>query len=114
MPKPDDKLFVCISEMRKPEALMAHMPAHKDWLREQDRHGRVVATGARLPLGAGGVQIFAAADRDEMEAILASDPLVEHGVAANWIFEFQLNDRPDRGRLMEHFFGAEFAAGLGS
>ncbi|WP_216825833.1 YciI family protein [Ruegeria sp. EL01] len=109
MPHPGDNLFACISQIRKPDRIQDHMPAHVDWLKERDLEGRVVATGAQLPLGSGGVQIFAAANLEEMEAMLATDPLVAGGVTENWVFEFQLNDEPNRGRLMNYFFDASFS-----
>jgi len=110
MPRSEDNLYACISQFRRPDKLQEHFAEHMEWLREQDSRGHVVVTGASLPLGSGGVQIFAAANMKEMEAIIASDPLSKHGVAANWIFEIQMNKQPDRSRLMDHFFGTEFAA----
>jgi len=80
------------------------------WLKKQDGLGRTVATG-RQASGTGGICIMAAQSRDEMLEILATDPFEIHGCASYWVFELEPNPVPDRGRLMDYFFGADFAAG---
>lgn len=109
MPNPNDNLFACISQFRQPpEILQEHLVAHLEWLSELDKQGRVVASGAQEPLGAGGVTIFSAANRAEMDSILITDPFYVNGVSAHWLFEFKKNDAPYTGRLMEFFFSEEF------
>lgn len=109
MPKHSDNMFACISQFRRSaDVLMEHLPSHLEWLASLDRQGRVVATGAQEPLGAGGVMILTAANRVEMDELLQSDPFNVHGAVAYWVFEFKRNDAPYAGRLMEHFYGEEF------
>jgi uncharacterized protein YciI len=106
-------IFVCISQYKKPLAEVdLHLPAHIDWLKKQDSLGRTVVTGRQVP-GTGGICIMAAQSRDEMLEIMATDPFQVHGCASYWIFELEPNPVPDRGRLMDYFFGAAFAAGNG-
>lgn len=103
-------IFVCVSQYKKPlTEVLVHLPQHMVWLAEQDRLGRIVATG-RQASGAGGICIMAAQSRDEMLEILATDPFEIHGCAAYWTFELEPNPAPDRGRLMDYFFGSDFAA----
>ncbi|CAH2396160.1 YciI family protein [Mesorhizobium escarrei] len=109
MPSKGDNIFVCISQYRKPIAEVdIHLPAHIEWLKEQDRNGRTIATGRQVP-GTGGVNIMAAQDRQAMLDILATDPFTAHGCSSYWIFEFELNPDPHKGRLMDHFFREDFS-----
>jgi uncharacterized protein YciI len=108
MPRPGDHIFVCVSQYQKSLAdVDQHLEDHIRWLKAQDRDGRTVATGRQVP-GVGGVNIMAARDKDEMRAILATDPFQKHGCSAYWIFEFELNPDPDKGRLMDYFFNSDF------
>lgn len=62
----------------------AHMEAHQAYLRENK--GRIILAGARRldPDGApvGGLWIFEADSREEVEAIIARDPFQIHGLRA--------------------------------
>ncbi|MBZ7924779.1 YciI family protein [Ensifer adhaerens] len=111
MPSPGDNIFVCISQYMKPlSEVDAHLPAHMEWLQEQDRAGRTIATGRQVS-GTGGVNLMAARDRNEMLEILGTDPFQVHGCSSYWIFEFELNPDPAKGRLMDYFFSDAFSAG---
>lgn len=105
MPRPDDNIFVCVSQYQMPrDQVVKHVPEHREWLKEQDAKGRVIATG-RQASGLGGILVMAARDEQEMRGIVAEDPLQVHGCTAYWIFEFQLNPDPEsRGELMGYFF----------
>ena len=107
MPRRDDRLFVCVSQYQKPvEQVREYVPEHREWLKEQDEKGRVIATG-RQASGTGGVLVMAARDEAEMREIVDTDPLQVNGCTAYWLFEFQLNPDPEhQGALMRHFFAS--------
>ena len=105
------RLFACISQYLKPsEAIEPHIADHIAWLGEQDAAGRLVASGRQCP-PSGGVIVLAGRDKTEIRALLAGDPFAISGCAAYWIFEFELNPEPIRGRLMTHFLGEDFRGG---
>ena len=100
-------LFACISQYLRPAAeIEPHIAAHIDWLGEQDAAGRLVASGRQVP-PTGGAIILAGKSREAIQALLATDPFAVHGCASYWIFEFELNPAPIRGRLMNHFLGMD-------
>ncbi len=103
-------LYACISQyLRPPAEIDPHVAAHITWLGEQDAAGRLVASGRQLP-PSGGAIILAGESREAVQALLATDPFVVHGCASYWIFEFELNPDPIRGRLMDYFLSEAFGA----
>lgn len=107
MPRKNDQLFVCVSQYQVPvEQVREHVAEHREWLKQQDEKGRVIATG-RQASGTGGILVMAARDEQEMREIVATDPLQVHGCTAYWLFEFGLNPDPEhQGALMRHFFAS--------
>ncbi|RBP64618.1 hypothetical protein DFO66_10616 [Brevibacterium sanguinis] len=57
------------------ETRMAHRPAHRSWQSELHESGVVLASGpVEGPEGPGGLLVFRAADRAEVESLLGEDP----------------------------------------
>jgi len=103
-------LYACISQyLRPPAEIEPHIAAHIEWLGVQDAAGRLVASGRQLP-PSGGAIILAGPSREAVQVLLATDPFAVHGCASYWIFEFELNPEPIRGRLMNYFLGEAFGA----
>jgi uncharacterized protein YciI len=70
----------------------AQMKAHVAWL---DRHyaaGTFVVSGRKIPRD-GGIILAVAASKAVVEAIVAEDPFVCHGLATARIIEFQASQR---------------------
>ena len=100
-------LFACISQYRRPPAeIEPHIAAHIDWLGKLDAAGRLVTSGRQVP-PTGGVIVLAGDSREEVQRLLATDPFAVHGCASYWIFEFELNPEPIRGRLMNQFLAMD-------
>jgi uncharacterized protein YciI len=60
---------------------------HMAWVAEHYAAGRFIASGARVPR-TGGVILARAAPREEIEALVRSDPFSREGVAEYDITEF--------------------------
>ena len=66
----------------------ALMREHMAWLGEQYAAGRFVLSGRRIPR-TGGVILARGDDRDEIEALAATDPFVRGGVATCEVVQFR-------------------------
>jgi uncharacterized protein YciI len=66
----------------------ALMPEHMAWLNEHYATGRFLVSGRQIPR-TGGVIVARGDDREEMEAIAASDPFVAGGVATSEVVQFR-------------------------
>jgi uncharacterized protein YciI len=64
------------------------MREHVAWLDEQYDAGRFVVSGRRIPR-TGGVILARGDDREEIEALAASDPFVSGGVATCEVIQFR-------------------------
>jgi len=65
----------------------ALMREHVRWLKEHYAAGRFVVSGRRIPR-TGGVILARGDDRDEIEALAATDPFVSSGAAVAEVTEF--------------------------
>ena len=66
----------------------ALMREHMAWLGKQYAAGRFVVSGRRIPR-TGGVILARGDDRDEIEALAATDPFVRGGVATCEVVQFR-------------------------
>lgn len=81
-------MFLFLLTYRVPlEQVDPHVPAHMAWLAERYASGHLLVSGRKQPRS-GGVILASAATRAEAEAIAASDPLVQSGVAQCEVVEF--------------------------
>ena len=88
-------MFVLLLSYTKPvEEVDAHMRDHMAWLRRQYKAGRFVVSGRRVPR-TGGVILAHGDDRDEIEALAASDPFVTGGVATVEVVQFNASQSVD-------------------
>jgi uncharacterized protein YciI len=82
-------VFVLLLTYIKPHAEVdALMRRHVAWLDAQYDAGRFVVSGRRIPR-TGGVILARGDDREEIEALAASDPFVRGGVATCEIIQFR-------------------------
>jgi uncharacterized protein YciI len=82
-------MFVLLLTYTRPlEEVDALMREHMAWLRRHYAAGRFVVSGRRIPR-TGGVVLARGDDREEIEAIAASDPFVAGGVATCEIIQFR-------------------------
>ncbi|HKT99120.1 MAG TPA: YciI family protein [Paraburkholderia sp.] len=64
------------------------LPAHRTWLGTQFAAGNFVVAGPKVPRD-GGVILASNMERARLDAILATDPFAERGLAAYAITEFK-------------------------
>jgi uncharacterized protein YciI len=82
-------VFVLLLTYTKPlDEVDALMRPHMKWLKEHYAAGRFVVSGRQIPR-TGGVILARGDDRDEIEAIAASDPFVSGGVATCEVVQFR-------------------------
>jgi uncharacterized protein YciI len=85
---------VLLSYIRPIPEVDALMREHVAWLNEHYDADRFVVSGRRVPR-TGGVIVALGDDRDEIERIVASDPLVSGGVATSEVIHFRASQTAD-------------------
>jgi uncharacterized protein YciI len=93
-------VFVLLLTYVRPLAEVdALMREHVAWLNEHYDAGRFLVSGRRIPR-TGGVIVARGDNRDEIEALAASDPFVSGGVATCEVIQFRASQTaPGLGRL---------------
>jgi uncharacterized protein YciI len=82
-------VFVLLLTYVKPlPEVDALMREHMAWLKEHYDAGRFVVSGRQIPR-TGGVILARGEDREEIEALAASDPFVSGGVATCEVIQFR-------------------------
>jgi uncharacterized protein YciI len=94
-------VFVLLLNYVKPlEEVDALMRDHMRWLNEHYDAGRFLVSGRRIPR-TGGVIVARGDDREEIEALAASDPFVSGGVATCEVIHFRASQSaPDLDGLV--------------
>jgi len=88
-------MFVLLLTYTKPLVEVdALMRRHMAWLDAQYEAGRFVVSGRRIPR-TGGVIVARGDDREEIEALAASDPFVKGGVATCEVIQFRASQTAD-------------------
>jgi uncharacterized protein YciI len=90
-------LLTYIKPLSEVDALMRE---HMGWLHEHYDAGRFLVSGRRIPR-TGGVILARGDDREEIEALAASDPFVSGGVATCDVIHFRASQSaPGLDRLL--------------
>ena len=88
-------MFVLLLSYTRPvDEVDALMREHMAWLREQYAAGRFLVSGRQVPR-TGGVIVARGGDREEMEALAATDPFVTGGVATVQVVQFRASQTAD-------------------
>lgn len=66
-----------------------YVPAHKAYVEDLIAKGHKARTGYWVE-DRGGILMFEAASREEAEAIVARDPLVQHGCVSYQLYEWKI------------------------
>jgi len=86
-------MFVLLLTYTTPlDEVDALMRKHMAWLDEHYAAGRFIVSGRRVPR-TGGVILARGDDREEMEALAASDPFVQGGVATVEVIQFRASQK---------------------
>jgi uncharacterized protein YciI len=75
-------------------AIDAQMKAHVTFLRKYYSAGNFLVSGRQIPR-VGGIILAVGESRDRIDAIMAEDPFVRHGLARVRIIEFRASQRAD-------------------
>jgi uncharacterized protein YciI len=75
-------------------AIDTQMKAHVAFLRKYYSAGHFLVSGRQIPR-VGGIILAVGESRDQIEAIMAEDPFVLHGLAQVRIIEFRASQRAD-------------------
>jgi uncharacterized protein YciI len=88
-------VFVLLLTYTRPlDEVDALMRRHMAWLNEGYAAGRFLVSGRRMPR-TGGVIVATGDDRDEIEALAATDPFVTGGVATVEVVQFRASQMAD-------------------
>ena len=92
------RVFVLLLTYTRPlDEVDALMRKHMAWLNAQYDAGRFLVSGRQIPR-TGGVILARGDDRDEIEALAATDPFVAGGVATCEVVEFRASQVADELR----------------
>ena len=86
-------MFVIELEYTAPlSSIDAHMAEHVAWLEEHYAAGTFLVSGRKIPRD-GGIIIAVGDSREQIEALVQSDPFVSHGLARTRVIEFRPSQR---------------------
>ncbi|MHA1067160.1 YciI family protein [Enterobacter ludwigii] len=71
---------VTLTYLTQPDAISAHLDAHKKWLARGFNEGKILFAGP-LSNGAGGYILFQGKDVSEIHNFLKDDPFIIHSIA---------------------------------
>jgi uncharacterized protein YciI len=102
-------MFIFISKYVKPlDEVDVHRPAHLAWIQKNVEDGVILISGRQNP-PVGGVIILRAANLEEAQAIMATDPFAANGVAEYAPTEFTPSGPPSRTPEVEAFLARPVA-----
>ena len=82
-------MFVISLDYKVPLDVMdQHRPAHLDWLQKHYDAGLFLASGRKVP-PIGGIILAKGMKREDLDALLKSDPFAQHDLASYDVVEFE-------------------------
>src|SRR6476646_4604909 len=97
------RMFVLISRFQQPlEEINRHLAPHSEWVQRHYTSGRFLVSGRREP-PVGGVIVARAASEEEIQEILATDPLQQLGLVVYEVVAFDAADFPKRSSAYDAF-----------
>lgn len=97
------RMFVLISRFQQPlEEINHHLAPHSEWVEQHYVTGRFLVSGRREP-PVGGVIVARASSEDEIQAILAADPLQQLGLVVYEVLAFEAAEFPKRSSAFDGF-----------
>jgi uncharacterized protein YciI len=97
------RMFVLISRFQQPlEEINRHLAPHSEWVERHYASGRFLVSGRRTP-PVGGVIVARAASEEEIQDVLAADPLQQLGLVVYEVFSFDAAEFPKRSSAYETF-----------
>lgn len=80
--------IVTLTYRQPPERIDEALGPHRAWLAEETRAGRLLVAGPLAP-ATGGLILARAEDRAALDALMAADPFVAHGLVDVTVLAFQ-------------------------
>jgi uncharacterized protein YciI len=103
-------MYILVSSYTQPiEQVNEQLDHHRAWLAGHYESGRVLVSGRRNP-ATGGVIILRAESREEIDALLADDPYVQHDLVEYEIIAFDETGVPHRSPGFDAFASVPPAA----
>lgn len=96
-------MFVLLSRFLQPlEEINRHLAPHSEWVQRHYASGRFLVSGRREP-PVGGVIVARATSEEEIQEILAADPLQQVGLVAYEVVAFDAAEFPKRSGAYDAF-----------
>jgi len=104
------RMFVLISRFQQPlEEINRYLAPHSEWAQQQYAAGRFLVSGRREPW-VGGVIVARAETEQEIQEVLATDPLQRLGLAVYEVVAFGPAEFPKRSSAFEAFASQPLSA----
>lgn len=92
--------FITSAYSAPPERIAAVLPAHRDWVSRLYDRGVFLLSGRLVPFS-GGFMLACGVARDELDEILATDPLRLGGLLTHQVVELEPTRAADRLAFLE-------------
>jgi uncharacterized protein YciI len=97
------RMFVLLSRFQQPlDEITRYLAPHSEWVQKHYASGRFLVSGRREPW-VGGVIVARAESEQEIQEVLATDPLQQLGLAAYQVIAFDATDFPKRSSAFDAF-----------
>jgi uncharacterized protein YciI len=97
------RMFVLLSRFQQSlDEINQYLAPHSAWVQRHYASGRFLVSGRRVP-PVGGVIVARASSEEEIQAILASDPLQRLGLVVYEVCAFDAADFPKRSSAFDAF-----------
>ncbi len=97
------RMFVLLSRFQQPlDEINRYLAPHSEWVEQHYASGRFLVSGRRDPW-VGGVIVARAESEQEIQEVLATDPLQQFGLAVYEVVAFGPADFPKRSSAFEAF-----------
>jgi uncharacterized protein YciI len=97
------RMFVLISRFQRPfEEITDYLEPHSEWVQRHYAAGHFLVSGRREP-PIGGVIVARAANEQEIQEMLATDPLQQVGLAVYEVHVFDATEFPKRSSAFDTF-----------
>jgi uncharacterized protein YciI len=104
------RMFVLLSRFQQPlDEINRYLAPHSEWVQKHYASGRFLVSGRREPW-VGGVIVARAESEQEIQEILATDPLQQLGLVTYEVLTFDATDFPKRSSAFDAFASLPLSA----
>jgi uncharacterized protein YciI len=99
-------VFILVSEyLKSADEVDLHLPNHRTWIKRGYDSGHILFSGRLVP-ATGGAIVLRAASRDEVVALISTDPYVQHDLVRYEIHEVAETPYPHRSQAFDDFMSS--------